>query len=224
MDEEAAQTGGTAGGAPGEPAATPRRRPDLEVLKSRRLKRLRLRRRIVGAFAIAALLFLAAVGVDWRLRVHYQDLYKEQPWYEIQTTFLEIDRGNVLQVNKEDVLKGLDEKYLDREGYVIGRVTEVKEGPKGLAQVVLDVPTFVEEINLFEDDAFVEIPAPAAAAFRRGEWVFGKGTVEHFSMYRLRLTDGTLRPLGLLESHYIALVVPPTRLDREPIGLRSLME
>ena len=204
-------------------APSPQRdRPDLEALRARREKAHRRRRRFWMFFGCSAALFLGAVLADWLLKGHYRDLYHRQPWIEIQQALKKVEGGKVLDIHLEKFRDRLDETYLGKEAYAIGRVTEVLPGDP--LEVCIDVPHFLEMYDFHADDIHLEWKSPLPEGVAPSVWVLCRGRVKNFGDYRLRIVGISIRPLRFYELYYVRKTVPPTRLTRDGVDSRNLFK
>lgn len=211
---------------PGAPAGRPR--VNLEALAEKRTRfRRRLKRAawIFGTLAVLAFLVLAG---DRLITQHYRGLYEDQAWIEIARFYDDEEKGKILEVNRQRIFEEMDRRFLGREVRVLGRVTRLKEReePTGAkaAEVVVDVPNFVEPVNFHDDEVYVEFPGGTDVAALEGRWVLARGIVLTYGKYRLRLRGISIRPLASWEEHYVRRVLPPTQLTRQPIGFEEFFE
>ncbi|GEM_PF-3490227 len=217
---------------PGPPAgAGSGKKPPLDLQQRKRARR-RARKRVkilLAVFGVFSVLFLALLVADWQLRIFYEDRYHTQPWIEITQARHDIEDGKVLDINVERAERALSERFVDKQAYVIGKITDLKaegetDGPPGTTAVVVDVPNYVDLINLHKDEVYLLFPAPAAAPLETGQWIEGRGRVESFGDFRLRMEGTCVRPLSPVERHYIERILPPENLTRESLGYEAAMQ
>lgn len=200
-----------------------REKLDRDALRALRERRQRsLRRWLTFAMGLF-ILFLTVAVADAMLTGHYRDLYLEQPWIKIHYQYSRIDAGFVLKVHHEQIYDKLDQTYMNTEVYAIGVVTSV-ETPHdgGKVKLVLDIPNFVEEVNLYDDDARVIADTAMAAGIEIGDLVEVEAVLDNYSRFGLWLTATSVRRLNAVERWYVRKAMPPESLVRDPIGLEEL--
>jgi len=199
-------------------------RPEMEALREHRLRRMRLTKRVLIALVGLGVLVMVALIFDWYLLNAFRDRYDGQAWIEIFRVYDDIEKGMILEVHEERVMKDLEGRFLGREVLALGRLTGLEPAGKGAVEVLVDVPHFEEVVNFYKDDVHVDLPLWAGPFPEKGEWVMARGTVTSFSKFRLRLNGTSLRPLSSLEKFYMRRVMPPKSLTREPIGFNRFLK
>ncbi|MCU0723401.1 MAG: hypothetical protein MUC63_07280 [Planctomycetes bacterium] len=222
-------------GLPPAAAAGSSPRVPLEVLHEAQRRRRRRQRAVLAVSLGIVASVLAAAAAHWALENRFRSLYYGQPWIRIASVYRQIDQGIILAVHRDRTYRELEERYQGREVYAVGFVSRVltpespgAEAPAPAAgaavEVLIDVPHFEEEMNLFDDEVRLEIPPSALEGIAVRELVMVRGTLKNYSRYGLWIAGASIRPLNSVERWYVRRALPPTRAVRGSYGFDRLRE
>ena len=183
--------------------------------------------RILGWSILVLVLAVVAFFTVYQVLYHrYRALYNDQPWLLIRGVYKDMDAGRVLEVHHDRTRRELDRRWMNTEVYFVGVFTGRDRTKDGVGELLVDVPVLREPLNFYDDDIHVEDRDDrfGGVAVEKGDIVFGRGRVKHFSQYVFRLEGIEWRKASFIEAFFYREWTANLSLDREPIGVQSILQ